>query len=627
MDPGSNLGGQQAVMQNTNPAKGDVGFWLPLDEPTRGASQGPLQGPSSSQPQKNEAAQAANAGQDAGRPRDAAADDPKESARDKLLKGISALTDLPALGTSVSRVVQMTSSDDEAVRSLANFILSDVALTQRVLRIANTVSYRTASGQPVTTVSKAIFMLGFDTVKTSALAMMLVDKMNSRRAQSVRVELNHALCASIVGRELAKRTNFKDAEEAAVAALFKNIGRLLVAAYDHELYATIAAMVEAGTHTPAQASMQVLGCSFDFLAESVLRDWNIPETIILALGNPPSGVLKQSKGRQEWLQQVAAFSSAAARLIPGMNDPGQDAANKAILTRFGGALGLDQAKLLQLFGSVAQETRLLASNSNLPMMTEEAIENARIAQRNPSGQGASPSDATNVATSPSASDAEARARSAAVKATQESSDAGSSQGLPMEFLLDASEAGQRLQVVQRHPSGKPTNASELLMAGVQDMTQMMASGRAKVNDLMLLVVETLYSSMGFRFATVCMRDLQTNRYRARIFMGENHEARGAAFNFPVTGTGNIFHLALDRDADVMVSDAADPKIRDLLPAWHRTLVPDARSFVLLPLVINKKPIGLFYADRAQPAPEGVPANETALIKMLKGQVLVALQTR
>jgi HD-like signal output (HDOD) protein len=628
MDPESNLGGRQVVMQNKNPAKADVGFWLPSDEPTRNAPQGP----SNSQPQKGGAVQASNGGRDTGKSRDSVSDDSKESARDKLLKGISALTDLPALGTSVSRVVQMTSSDDEAVRSLANFILSDVALTQRVLRIANTVSYRTASGQPVTTVSKAIFMLGFDTVKTSALAMMLVDRMNSRRAQSVRIELNHALCASIVGRELAKRTNFKDAEEAAVAALFKNIGRLLVAAYDHELYSTIATMVEAGTHTPAQASMEVLGCSFDYLAESVLRDWNIPDTIILALGNPPSGVLKQAKGRQEWLQQVAAFSSAAARLIPGMNDPGQDAANKAILTRFGGALGLDQAKLLQLFGSVAQETRLLASNSNLPMLTEESIENARIAQRSGNGQGAPANEAangsTNASTNASVADAEAHARAGKAKTAQETSNAAeASPGLPMEFLLDASDAGHRLQIVQRHPSGKPTNASELLMAGVQDMTQMMASGRAKVNDLMLLVVETLYSSMGFRFATVCMRDLQTNRYRARIFMGENHEARGAAFNFPVAGTGNIFHLALDRDADVMVSDAADPKIRDLLPAWHRTLVPDARSFVLLPLVINKKPIGLFYADRAQPAPEGVPANETALIKMLKGQVLVALQTR
>ncbi|HJV50069.1 MAG TPA: GAF domain-containing protein, partial [Noviherbaspirillum sp.] len=76
----------------------------------------------------------------------------------------------------------------------------------------------------------------------------------------------------------------------------------------------------------------------------------------------------------------------------------------------------------------------------------------------------------------------------------------------------------------------------------------------------------------------------------------------------------------------MISDASVPKIRNLLPAWHRALLPDARSFIVLPLVVQKKQLGLFYADRAQPAPEGVPADETALIKTLKGQVLTALNS-
>jgi hypothetical protein len=35
-------------------------------------------------------------------------------------------------------------------------------------------------------------------------------------------------------------------------------------------------------------------------------------------------------------------------------------------------------------------------------------------------------------------------------------------------------------------------------------------------------------------------------------------------------------------------------------------------------------LGLFYADRKAIAPEGVPPDETSLIKALKGQILVAL---
>lgn len=529
--------------------------------------------------------------------------DTTNKARDRLLQKISAEADLPALGSSVSRVVQMTSSNDEAVRNLAHFILSDVALTQKILRIANTVTYRTASGTPVTTVSKAIFLLGFDTVKTCALAMLLVDGMSGKHAKSVRIELNHALCASIVGREMARRSHYKDAEEAAIAALFKNIGRVLVAAHDHDLYNEITHLVEKENRTPVQASMAVLGCSFELLAEAVLREWNIPETIVQALSPLPSGVLKPAKARQEWMQQVAAFSSAAARLIPGANGSGQDAGTNVLLNRFGNALGLDHSRLAQLFAGVAQETRVLASTTSLVVPVEE---------HEGDGEAAS-------ATALSEHDV-AGADAQATPDAEES-------GLPRELLLDILEDSQLLQVSERHSSGKPMNARDLLLAGVQDVTLMMASGRCKVNDLILLVLETLYSSMGFRFATLCLKDMQTHQFKARISVGEKDDERQAGFVFPIATARDLFHLALENDADLMISDATVPKIHNLLPSWHRTLLPDARSFIILPLVVQNKQLGLFYADRAQAAPEGVPSDETSLIKTLKGQVLTALNSR
>jgi GAF domain-containing protein len=167
----------------------------------------------------------------------------------------------------------------------------------------------------------------------------------------------------------------------------------------------------------------------------------------------------------------------------------------------------------------------------------------------------------------------------------------------------------------------------LLLAGVQDVTQMMASGRCKVNDLMLLVLETLYSGMGFRFATVCLKDIGSRQYRARVALGEDNVARQAGFVFPAISSRDLFHLAMENDADLMISDASVPKIRNLLPEWHRRLLPDARSFIVLPLVVQNRQLGLFYADRVQTAPEGVPADETALIKTLKGQVLTSLISR
>ena len=506
--------------------------------------------------------------------------------REQLLQKISTNPSLPALGSSVSHVVQLASSNDEAVRKLAHFILSDAALTQRILRLSNTVGYRTAFSTPVTTISKAIFLLGFEAVKTSALAMMLVEGMARSHAKSVKAELAHALCASVIGRELARQSHFKDAEEAAVAALFKNMGRLLVASFDHSLYSEIIGLMESGTHTPAQASMQVFGCSFEALAESVLQEWQIPDSIVQALVPVPQGALKPPKTKQEWMQQVAAFSAAAATMIPHFDPEAElDNAAKALLKQFGAALNLDKDKLNQLFAVAAQETRALVDNMDLDY-------------------------------TPSAPD------KPAVKPVPKR--------LPAELLLTKPEMSEQ-RVDACHASGKPLNARDLLLSGVQDVTEMMASGRCKVNDLILLALETLYRSMGFRFAVMCVRDMKNNEYRARIGLGENNMSRQSRFVFPATvseyAKPDLFHLAIENDADLFISDSVDTKIIELLPAWHKVLLPDARSFIVIPLVVQKKPFGLFYADRVQPAPEGVPQDETALIKTLKGQVLAALTPR
>ena len=227
----------------------------------------------------------------------------KYSARDQFLEKFKSDVGLRALGGSVSRVVKLASSEDEDTYNLANYVLSDVALTQRVLRLSNSVVYRTTAGTAVTTVSRAIFMLGFDTVKTSALALLLVDNLkNEKHAEVVRGELSNALCASLLGRELARKSHYQGAEEAAIAALFKNLGRLLVVSHDYNYFCDIMALIADGTHTQSQASTQVLGVSFDQLAESVLQDWNIPEAIVQALASVGNGVLKPAKTKSEWMR-------------------------------------------------------------------------------------------------------------------------------------------------------------------------------------------------------------------------------------------------------------------------------------------------------------------------------------
>jgi HD-like signal output (HDOD) protein len=494
--------------------------------------------------------------------------------RAALMQKVNGDEEMFALGGSIARVIELADADEKGPHDLAYFVLSDVALTQRILRLSNTVRYRTAGGTSVTTVSRAIALLGFDNVKTTALAMLLVDTLdNGAHAGSVRVELEAALCASLVGREMARLSFYQGAEEAAIGALFKNLGALLVASHQHERYREINQLVTGARHTPGQASQMILGCSYDTLSAAVLAEWKIPDVIVRAQATLPSGSLKTAGSRAEWMRQVASFGLDVARLL-GRGVPADNPEARALLARYGAAFELDAAGLERLFTNVAEGMQGLMESMNLQPLPKPA---------------------------PDAAD-----------------------GLPDVLMLATLDAGEDEEGAW--PSGKPKNARELLLAGVQDVTQLRAAGKARVNDVILAVLETLYQALGFRFATVCLKDARQGQYRARVSFGAGHDKLQAGFVFPIPAHGgrDLFMLALENDADLMISDAASPKIRELLPSWHRALLPDAKSFIVLPLVVGKVQLGFFYADRASTAPEGVPPDETAMIRALKRQVLAAL---
>ena len=510
------------------------------------------------------------------------------TAKDKLVAAICNDPDLPALGSAISRVVQLSSSDDESIQQLAYLVLSDVSLTQKVLRLSNSVTFRVASGQVVTSISRAIFLLGFNTVKTCALAMILVDAMSGKQAECVRNELTKALAASMVGCELAKLSHFKDAEEIAIAALFKNIGRLLIASHDHKLYQKMMDLIENGTHTEAEASLEVLDFNLDSFTETILQEWDIPTSIIRSINSPPAGVLRPPKTRQEWMQQAAELSESAVPLILKLTNPEEITMEATIIRRFGKALNLDKKQFDKLMINATEETSTLSTNAQL---TSSLLDDKKEIK---------PENESTVAD------------------TKAEEDVLSGLFLP--------EVEDESATIEYHPSGKPFNAQEQLLAGVQEITEMMAVRDYKINDLFLLVLEVLYNSLGFRFVTICLKDIKTNQYRSRYSLGENNEEIQRNFIFPANSSTDIFSLSIKRDVDLMISDASTKKVRDMIPHWHRSLLTDARSFIVLPLVVNVRSVGLFYADRKQVAPEGITADEMKIIKMLKRQVMTALSS-
>lgn len=499
----------------------------------------------------------------------------ESAARDAMLDEMGAAQDLPALGQSINNVISLSTSETKAVQEVTSFVLSDPALTQKILRLANSAHYRNHTGVAITTVSRAIFLLGLDTIRASALAMTLAEKIgNSEQSQAVRAELVKSFYASAIARELCRTGPGQVcSEEAVIGALFSNLGQLMTAAYAYDKYLIIGQYATAHNVTFEKAAMQVLGCSFSFITEKMLQNWTIPDSIIHATQPTTNVPAKTPKQPLELARLIANFSS---KVIPKAGEPALHTASSLLpmVQQYGAPLELTAARLTKIVETVAPQVDSLVRAIGLHQNKHDNV--------------------ADIVT--------------------EDDDALAGLMLSVNSEVDNTAL----------PSGKPVRAKDMLMEGVSEMTLLGTGGQVSLNDSVLHVLETLYRSLGVRVAVFFFKDSKTNQYTPRMALGESqHRWKNLLVVPPCIGK-DVFSLSLQKGVEIVINDTAVQKIAALLPAWHKTHFYDARSFLVLPVIVNKAALGFFYVDRVLEAPEGITEEEAALIKILRNQVVAAL---
>lgn len=91
-------------------------------------------------------------------------------------------------------------------------------------------------------------------------------------------------------------------------------------------------------------------------------------------------------------------------------------------------------------------------------------------------------------------------------------------------------------------------------------------------------------------------------------------------------TPDVFHLAMDKGADIVIEDVTAQNIASKIPTWYREAVT-SQSFLLLPVMINGKAIALFYADMEQANAMQVSQRQLSLLRTLRNQAVLAIRQK
>ncbi|MEN6630433.1 MAG: HDOD domain-containing protein [Sulfuricella sp.] len=509
-----------------------------------------------------------------------------QSTLEFLVRRMRHKSDFPALSESVSAINRIAASETESINKLSNLILRDFALTYKILKMVNTAFYKSYGGGTISTISRAVIILGFDAVRNIAITLILFEHLqNKSHAAQLKDEFLRNLFSAILARNIAARQGEKDPEEVFVCALFHNLGRLLSMFYFPEEANAVIKIMAQKECSEDVASAQVLDISYEEMGIGIARMWGFPEQISNSMRKLTSDIVRAPKTAMDKLRIIAGFSSELCDSIARTPLSDKNKAVRKITAHFGDHMPIAEKHLHPVLEKSLDEITQYASTVRTSLQQSQFGKQVAL--------WVGRDVRTEVETAP---------------------------------LDDITEGVVLAQATLLEPAESRPNADDaraILTAGIQDISNSLVDN-CSLNDILRMILETMYRSMGFQHVLLCIKDGKQNVMQGRFGFGADINPMAKNFKFPLSYSADVFHAAISKGVDILISDINDPKIKPHIPDWYRKTIA-SQTFLLFPLNIKNVPVALIYADKERAGDIVMPENELSLLRTLRNQAILAIR--
>ena len=151
-----------------------------------------------------------------------------ESLKQPLLKNLKTLDSIPLFSSSLNRLMEIEDKGNLSTHELSSVILDDYGLINKVLQTVNAFYYNRL-GREINTVTQAVILLGFNTIKKIALSMAVLDLMDHANGQEASKEIGKAFLAAHLAQDLGSKVPGIEPEETFISTLFRHLARIAMA--------------------------------------------------------------------------------------------------------------------------------------------------------------------------------------------------------------------------------------------------------------------------------------------------------------------------------------------------------------------------------------------------------------
>jgi len=265
---------------------------------------------------------------------------------------IASIGDLPASPAIISSLMSLTSDLNADIENICQVIMTDQSLSAKVLKLSNSSFY--GRTKEIQTLKQAVLLLGFKTLRSLVVASSTHSLYHTLSDTEFRDKLwEHTLAVALASRITAETINYPYVEEAFLAGLMHDIGKLVLSQKVFNDYKTVVNQVEAAQAKFITIEEKVFGFNHTDVGLLLLHKWAFPNILSNAVfeHHDPIAVDNQPTS----LAFVVNLANDLAKELEiGFND---FKVHDLYLHPSASVLGLNEEKLGQILETLSEQFR------------------------------------------------------------------------------------------------------------------------------------------------------------------------------------------------------------------------------------------------------------------------------
>lgn len=469
------------------------------------------------------------------------------------------LGDLPVFSATVNQIRQISSASDTDAMSLALAIMKDPNLTTKLLRLANSSQYNRTGGK-VTAISRAVVLIGFERIRNLCMTLKLIESFEDKDPETgIENLLVAAVLNAATARDLAISAGVEDVEETYICGLLFSLGEIVVAYTLPEIYKEMLTLRRMRKLSWMSIQQQALGGEFVSIGRDLIQSWGFSKRVVssIRLGEPPEGLSRQELLNQQIVSGCHQLFEQIYQRSPQLTgeEYTEQLVSLAELTR------LPPEKLEE---TVNHSVRQLCDHIEQYGLSHKSL----IPPVSASGNETLDEMTRKVA-----------------------------------FYIHARQEQKRhhqkqddIFVAEQHKRLSEYNRQQLIY--LEKMSDLM-TGHAPTTEILTTCVEGIEASSSLERVVFCLSMEGGKKLDAKLLEGNQLDTLMTYFQLKrdVPHQRLFFHI-LDRGSSLLVHDSRDPGWFGRLPKEFLDSVMPS-GFIIAPLTVDGKTIGLFYADKTQ----------------------------